>query len=418
MEFFTSPEDLMGWVRVQENPDDAATKIMEIIGNGEEQDVVETCRTIFESQDESSVENASRILFGVLAQHEKTTIKQSASDGKMKKEAQGIQRGQAPLYDSMPTRICPKLPFSQGKRLISTWNCRHHCLDSIVFDDDPLRVYCAEALWRRHVMDKFSREWRNEKGQLVGGYVNERFQVYHEDGGNPMALAKHERTRLPRPQAYSIERRLEEGRGNETYDITASSKNIVKLASAGNEKQEKTDDEIYQIFSDIIEMKDAGLGDEEILEKVSDHYNMSVFNVAKIKQLASREVQRHNGVVYAYDNSSMEKTAQAVALPEQSTMVTKTEVEVVNVQNGQPTVLKMETPCVMVSSGDIPVFEIVDGPDAGNRFSLGNGIDMQSCFGILDDIAGTIQEGADELGLNDEHIDQNAPSDDFPIIEE
>ena len=228
MDFFTSPQDLKGWVKSQESGDSAAQKIIELIGPQEEQDIVETCRAIYEQEDN----NASEVLFEVLAKHNLTQIKEGDMKGKMRREADsGIQRGQAPLYQSMPLRVCPKLPYSAGKRVISTWNCREHCLDSIVLDDDPLRVYCAEALWRRHVMDKFSREFKDKEGKWVGGYINERFQVFHDDGGNQMELANEERTRKPRPHQYSIERRLSEGRGEETYDLTAASQKLVKVFS-------------------------------------------------------------------------------------------------------------------------------------------------------------------------------------------
>jgi hypothetical protein len=417
MEFFTSPEDLRGWVKIQESPDQAANKIMEIIGADEEQDVVDTCRAIF-NEEADAAENASKILFGVLAKHNITQIREGEmKNDKMKREAQGIYRGEAALYQSMPLRVCPKLPAQSNinpasKRVISTIHCREHCLDSFTFDDDPLRVYCAEALWRRHVMDKFSREWRNDDGKLVGGYINERFQVYHEDGGNPMALAKDERVRLPRPHQYSTERRLEEARGEKTYDITASSDKIVKVASNESMKNEN-DDQIYQMFSDIIEMKEAGISDEDVLYKVAEHYNTSIFNVAKIQKVASKQLKRHDGTVYASHKGEVVKKSQA--LPQNSTMVTKADVEVINLANGQPTQLKMETPVVMVSNDPAsgPLFEIVDGPDAGSRFKLSNNNDMNAVLGMVEDI----QTGADEVGLNDEP-QAPAATEEFPIVEE
>ena len=65
MEFFTSPEDLGGWVRSQVSADLAAKKFLEIIGTGDEQDVVDTCRTIYENDQENISEEAQQILFGV-----------------------------------------------------------------------------------------------------------------------------------------------------------------------------------------------------------------------------------------------------------------------------------------------------------------------------------------------------------------
>jgi len=425
MDFFTSPEDLKGWVKVQDSPDEAVNKIMEIIGPNDEQDIFDTCKTIFESDQQDVVDNASNVLFGVLAKHNITKVKEGKMNNKMKKEAQGIYRGTAPFYQSMPLRVCPKLPADSNinpasKRLISTFHCRENCLDSFTFDDEPERVYCAEALWRRHVMDKFSREWKNEKGKWVGGYINERFQVYHDDGGNQMELANNERTRVPRPHQYSTERRLEEARGEKTYDITLadSKKKMVKLASTS---QTQADEEIHQIFRDIIEMRESGLTDEDIIYKVAEHYNRSIINVASVYKFAMKQLQRHNGTVYSCDSSKFVKTAQVVTpapSAKGSTMVTQNDVEVVSLANGQKTVLKIETPVVIVSDGTHPVFEIVDGPDAGNKFTLANQLDMGSAFGAVDGVD-MIQDAADELGLNEDNAAEvsNSKVNDFPVIE-
>lgn len=411
MDFFTSPKDLQGWVKSHETADEAAKELIGIIGNEEQQDVVDTCRAIFEQKDD----NASEVLFEVLARHNLTQIKEGNMNNKMIKEADsGIQRGQAPLYQSMPLRVCPKLPYSAGKRVISTWNCREHCLDSICLDDDPLRVYCAEALWRRHVMDKFSREFKNKEGKWVGGYINERFQVFHDDGGNQMELANDERTRKPRPHQYSTERMLSEGRGEETYDITASSSQMVKVASKVETTED--DDQVYQIFDDIVEMKEAGLTDEDIIYRVSEHYDKSIHAIASLHKVAMKQLNRHNGIVYAKDNAKMHKKAQ-MGIPEKSTLVTKREISVTSLADGQQRTLKMETPVVMVSGSDNgSIFEIVDGPDAGQQFNLGGDMDMNDCFGVLEDISqGMIQDAAEEMGLNE----QMAPveAEEFPIVE-
>jgi len=416
MDFFTSPNDLQGWVKSHDSADNAAKELIDIIGDKEQQDVVDTCRAIYEADDN----NASQVLFEVLARHNLTQIKEGSMDNnKMKKQADsGIQRGQAPLYQSMPLRVCPKLPYSSGKRVISTWNCREHCLDSICLDDDPLRVYCAEALWRRHIMDKFSREFKDKEGKWVGGYINQRFQVFHDDGGNQMELANGERTRKPRPHQYSVERRLEEARGQETTDITASSQKIVKVASV--KPTTESDDEIYGMFDDIIEMKEAGLSDEDIIYKVSEHYEKSIQLIASLHKVAMRQFSRNLGTLYAHENKKMQRTAQLATptqpfVPSNSTMVTKKEVSVTSLSDGQQRVLKMETPVVLVSNNQAEnVFEIVDGPDAGQKFNMQE-MDVQDCFGVLEDVAqGMIQDAAEEVGLNEQ---MDTSSDDFPIVE-
>jgi len=402
MQFFTSPEDLRGWIRIQESPDLAATKIIDLLDGHNEQDVVDTCRSIFTEKDDKVVDNASKILFGVLAKNNITELKiESSGDNKMKKEAQMMR--QDSVYGNMPMRVCPKLPYSVGKRLISTYNCRHYCIDSFTLDDDPQRVYCAEALWRNNIMDKFSREWRQDDGQLVGGYINERFQVTHNNAGNPMELARDERTRKPRPHQYSTERRLSEGRGEETSDlIVANNTKMVKLASIDTSKN---DDKIYTVFNDIVEMKEAGLTDEDIIMKVSEHYNMSIVSTARLHNMATKQMERHSNTVYSF-------TKEAVTIPERSTMISKVDTPVTSL-DGQSILLKMETPVVMVSNqpGN-QVFQIVDGQDAGKQFKIQNPSDIDRNFGLTEEL--DIQTAADETGLNENT--QNQPSsNEFPI---
>ena len=127
MEFFTSPQDLKGWVKSQGSADEAAKKIMEIIGQGEEQDVVDTCQSIFNTEDN----HASEVLFEVLARHKLTQIKEGAmKDNKIKRQAQGIYRGEAALYQDMGLRVCPKLPRSVG-RVVNKIHCRDYIFINI-----------------------------------------------------------------------------------------------------------------------------------------------------------------------------------------------------------------------------------------------------------------------------------------------
>lgn len=401
MQFFTSPEDLKSWVKAQKNPDLAANKIIESMGGKNEQDVVDTCRAICTDKNEKVVDNASKVLYGVLANNKLTELNKSSGDNKMKKVAQAVMREDS-LYGNMPMRVCPKLPYSVGKRLISTYNCRHYCIDSFTLDDDPSRVYCAEALWRNNIMDKFSREWRQDDGQLVGGYINERFQVTHNSSGNPMELSRDERTRKPRPHQYSTERRLSEGRDEETYDLmTASNKKMVKLASITPK-----DDKIYTIYNDIVEMKDAGLTDEDIISKVSEHYGISIFSTVKLHSMAMKQMARHSDTTYTFTKEA------AIPFPEKTTMVTKTDMQVTSLKDGKPVMLKMETPVVLVSNKpDNQVFQIVDGQDAGKQFKVENA-NIDQNLGLTEEI--DIQSSADEAGLNEE---PNQPTQTTPPTE-
>jgi hypothetical protein len=370
---------------------------------------VQACRAIFENNSD-----AATVLFGVLSKHNITQIREGKMKEKLVKEAQAVMRTDS-LYGNMDMRICPKLPKqSAGQGLISTYNCRTYCLDSLVFDDNPNKVYCAEAMWRRHVMDKFSREFKDKDGKWVGGYINERFQILRDDGGNNMELAHGERTRKPRPHQYSIERRLEEGRGEKTTDLTATSNKFVKLAST--EKGDNNDNN-YRIFDDIIEMKQAGLNDEDIIYKVAEHYNKSILSVASIHKLATKMLQTHNGLVYSHDNTKVVKVAQ-VQMPDKTTLVSKRDVDIITVADGKKNLLKIETPVVIVSNqGGDPVLQIVDGPDVGKQFKLSNRMDLNDSFGVMEDMkSGTIQEAADELGLNEEP--SAAQDDDFSVVQQ
>jgi len=284
MRFFTSPEDLKGWVKVQESPDSAALRIVEIVGKGEEQDIVDTCRSIFDGDNDDV---ASQVLYEVLARHNLAQIKEgNMKNDKIKREAQ-IYRGEAPLYQDMPMRVCPKLPRSVG-RVVNTIHCRDRCLDALALDDDPKRVYCAEAMWRRHIMDKFAREFKDKDGKWVGGYINERFQVFHDDGGNQMELANDERTRKPRPHQYSIERRLSEARGEETYDLTASMCERMTKTASSSAVLVIDDEEVYKIFSEILEMSDSGASYEDILSQVSENNETHITTVASVYKMAMK----------------------------------------------------------------------------------------------------------------------------------
>ena len=120
------------------------------------------------------------------------------------------------LYGPSEKRICPKL---RGKNLsvgdvVSEYTCRMHCIDGIVIDDN--KTICGEALWRANAMDKYSREYVDENGDIVGGYINKRFEVNRNvQEENKMRLKPGE-TRKPRPAAWgNTESRLQDMRSKE-----------------------------------------------------------------------------------------------------------------------------------------------------------------------------------------------------------
>lgn len=353
--FFKSPADLVVWLKKNcSDAPEASAKMTTLTGSrNQEQDIVESVRRIFANED---TDGASVILYDILSQFEITEPEVQAVNSnmhkvvaadallkakqitssvheKMIKESQVMrQDGQ---YQSMPLRICPKLPKqSAGQQLISTYNCRHYCLDSMVFDDEPLHVYCAETLWRKHVMDKFSREWKNEDGEWVGGYINNRFYKFPtagtpdnpdvpRDHGNKMQLAQGERTRQPRPHEYSIERRLEENRDEgSTKSILltqASSKGMVKLASSSTNTQDET--ALLDVFGKLVDLNNSGLDRDAAAAEMVKQTGWSAEKIVKLQSLAIRKMKVHQADVYSIimgkkaDSSNKQvKTAQTESL--------------------------------------------------------------------------------------------------------
>lgn len=232
----------------------------------------------------------------------------------MLKQAQIVR--QTGIYD-MPLRFCPKLPKqTAGKGLVSTFNCREYCSESLVLDDDPMRVFCLETMWRQHVMDKFSREWKNrETGEWVGGYINNRFFSFPtagtpsnpdapRDGGNPLQLKPGERTRQPRPHQWSTERRLQEQRDPKSTEAIVLAQvgegNMIKLASNNADSK----DIIYQAFSEAIRLNKDGMPACDAALKISEACDIPIGMVVKIQEAAIRKVVAHTSDVY-----QMEKTA-------------------------------------------------------------------------------------------------------------
>jgi len=299
MRFFRSPQDLSEWVKTL-GAKKAATILVNLprVGKSNAYDIMETTNRIVSANDN----NATEVLFSLLktagiAENLDKSIEKidndldqvkaanelldnkviSASEhSKMVKQATYLR--DPAVYD-MPLRVCPKLPPSMAHQLISTYNCRHYCLDAIVLDDDPLRVYCGEILWRRHVADKFSSDQQERKtGELYGGYVNERFYKFHDagtpanpdvprNGGNPMSLKPGERTRMPRKEQWSVERRMQEAREkNSTSDLTLGKTASKKIIEAGGWGDFSSD--LYDVLS-AQSMINKDLSDEEFVNKMN-----------------------------------------------------------------------------------------------------------------------------------------------------
>ena len=415
--FFKSPEDLRHWIKKNSSDaGEASAKIIAATGcNRYEQDIVESVRKIYNDKE---AKGASNILFKILSEYKiteasmkkasdrvskvvaadvllKSNLISSEQHKKMIKEAQ-ISRSPG-QYQQMPLRVCPKLPKqSGGKQLISTYNCRHYCLDSLTFDDDPLRVYCAEAIWRKHVADKFSKEFKDKDGEWVGGYINNRFYRFPtagtpanpnvpRDQGNKMQLGSGERTRQPRPHEYSTERRLSEKRNpGSTKSITLND-NVFKeamvsqIAKKGCKKISSKDiisedERISSVFSKIVEMQNSGVEKNAAAARIVRETGMSVEDVVKLQSLAIRKFTAHQSDIYSIIMANkINKTSQSQSDLFQTTM----DVEVN--KSGEISTLPEG---VLVSKNDTNgVFEVINSDSfsrTGQFFSFINEKDVDS----------------------------------------
>ena len=112
------------------------------------------------------------------------------------------------------------------------------------------------------------------------------------------------------------------------------------------------------------------------------------------------------------------------SFPEKTTLVSRKNVEITSLENGQKSTLKIETPVVIISNNNNQtVLQIVDGPDAGKQFQLNNASELNTSFENIEDLKnGQIQDAANEVGLNDDGMENNenknpTVNEDFPVIE-
>jgi hypothetical protein len=424
-EYFQNPKDLEAWVRSRGSAEEAAQELMKMIETvpdmseipDDEQDIHDSCQAILEQGENS---NASEILFGVLAKHDitkltkqATAMKKESSDPRQRNEWTRSSRNK---WNRVVDAYNENTPWRVGRD--KYYDFTHYATDEIRFDEDPHHIYSGESIWRTYVMDKFYRDYKDNDGKVVGGYINDRFHVFPtagtpanpdapRDGGNQMELADGERTRKPRPHQYSTERRLEEARDNKADSITVAAdsfEKVVKVASNKNLK-EAEQDRIYHIFKDTIEMREAGVEYETMVDSICDHYRASVMGVAQIDQVAQRLVSKHAGIGY----EAVVKKAET--LQEMLEHAGTSNIKVTD-QNGAYGVLSgdanqqiyLDPGAMFVNVPNVTnVFEIVDHPVNANL------VGSRVSFANMDfEVASTtpIQDVATEIGLNED--DQEA----------
>ncbi len=158
-----------------------------------------------------SEQNPKGIIKFNLSDH---VLNNQLSNSKMEKTAANQFGEQYLLYGPSEKRICPKLRGKNIGDVVSEYICRHHCLDGIVIDDN--KTICGEALWRAHAMDKFSREYVDSDGNIVGGYLNKRFEINRNIPEENKMRLKPGEFRKPRPASEgSTESRMQDMRNKE-----------------------------------------------------------------------------------------------------------------------------------------------------------------------------------------------------------
>ena len=436
MQFFTSPQDLSGWVKSQPTADAAAIKLIDIFKKDKtttsgEEDVIETCREIYQEDEDG---NASNVLFGVLAKHNLTQVKAAKGASKMNKIAQPVSRqrnewvrGNRNKWNRVVDGFNEGTPWRVDRDKF--YNFTHYYTDDLRFDEDPSHVYSGEAIWRMYVMDKFTADYQDEDGKVVGGYINDRFYRFPTAGtpanpdvdrlqGNQMELAPGERTRKPRPHQYSVERRLEEARGNKTYDletVVAKAKSVVKLAS--KQPEDRNADNIYNIFKDTLDMREAGIDYSTILESVSDHYKISIMGVAQIDKIAQDLKKKHDGIVYVSQSTkSLKSFAQSEGSDNFNLQIIDPNGANGFDDNGQTVMLPTGTIITKIPSTNM--YEVVEDPIGGLQGKKLQFANMNFQVSPM----GAIQDAAKEVGLVDDmqesNVDQQAPMSSESTLEE
>ena len=130
-----------------------------------------------------------------------------------------------------------------------------------------------------------------------------------------MGLPPGVKSRKPRPHQYSTERRLEEARGNKGDDLEAfANQNNTLIKVASKNVPEKENDKVYSIFKDVLDMREAGIAYDTMLEKVAEHYGTSILNVAQIDQTAQKLRIKHAGIAYEMQKTAVGAGVQPAAL--------------------------------------------------------------------------------------------------------
>jgi hypothetical protein len=147
----------------------------------------------------------SEILKKTAQDNIKKTVKKSFN---MKKTAQHKTLDYTVLWGPSDSKKVD--PFS--RQPVSDWHIVERNKGFGLVVDDVWDID-FEAIWRRNIMDKFSRPYRNKEGEWVGGYLNKRFEIDRNIPATSNYQMKPGQRRRPILPAYgNTEARLQEAR--------------------------------------------------------------------------------------------------------------------------------------------------------------------------------------------------------------
>ena len=426
--YFSGAKDLVAWIINEGSPERAAEKLNTFLtsqGAQEQLSIIEACRAIFnDKKDEKSAEVLMQLISKYTDENTTKKVVTAQTETRQKNE---WEHGMRNKWSRITHQYNDGTPWRLQRDQM--YDKTHYATDEIKFDSDPNHIYSGEAIWRMYIMDKYSAEQQDENGKWVGGYINDRFYVFPtagtpanpdvpRDGGNQLQLKPNERTRKPRKQTWSTERRLEEARGNKLEDLMVTTASTVKTISKISSKilaPERNTSKTYQVFKDSLDMKEAGFDYENRIIKISEHYHLPLTYVAQIDAVAQKLAAKHDGLFY-----ELEKTALA---RHNETFVANVDLEAIDVNTNQPTIIPSGSTLIAQTNPEGTIYHINDGADAGKTVAIHNISGLSSRDNDVD--GHLIQDAALDVGLDESPEDktpvevsnpvENSNNDDFPI---
>lgn len=134
-------------------------------------------------------------------------------------------------------------PYSNTGYVGSKWHTWIRAKDhNFLFDDTAVDF---DTFWRGNIMDKYSRPYRNDKGEWVGGYMNKRFEVDRNiPEGNNLMLLPGQKRRPYMPEWATWEARMTaarakhaEERGYSPTDTESKPTNLYNWEKSANVKK-------------------------------------------------------------------------------------------------------------------------------------------------------------------------------------